>query len=152
MKLGGKLAQGVLLSFGCLGQATFACDCITHWETESIQLRLLLKLAGKGLHPQQWAPSTLATIVQAKLQAYCSHGIVVVWCSYCEQAGTVILVACCLMVSVCEVLALHGLLACHVSRACVRYRCHMAVYAASTLEVQYRHIRSWSLVRFQTQT
>ena len=63
VKLGGKSAQGVLLSFGCLGQATFACGCTTHWETESIQLGLLLKLAGKGLHPQQWAPSTLATIV-----------------------------------------------------------------------------------------
>ena len=63
VKLGGKSAQGVLLSFGGLGQATFACGCTIHWETENIQLGLLLKLAGKGIHSQQWAPSTLATIV-----------------------------------------------------------------------------------------
>ena len=38
----------------------------------------------------------------------------------------------------CKVLALYGLLTHHVPHACVQYRCHMAVHAASTLEVQDR--------------
>ena len=49
----------------------------------------------------------------------------------------------------CKVLALHGLLTHHVSRARAQYRCHQAVHTASTLEVQYRHIQSWSLARFR---
>ena len=51
MKLGDKSAWGVLLSFGCLGQATSACGCIAHWESESIWLGLQPKLAYRELAP-----------------------------------------------------------------------------------------------------
>ena len=50
----------------------------------------------------------------------------------------------------CKVLTLHGLLTCHVAHARARYRCRTAIHIASTLEVQYKHIRGWSLDSYQT--
>ena len=38
----------------------------------------------------------------------------------------------------CKVLALHGLLTCHVACALAWYRCHTAVHIASTLVVPHR--------------